>query len=280
MCSGQFWTPMQNPGSAWYEKDERYHGRNLNPLKKPERNHLEFFKDAPARKGKLLDVGMGTGNFLAAAVARGYDGYGIDFDRDAIAAAERVFGLKNIAVKSLEDVAREHATSFDVVTAFEVVEHLENPVYFSKQVRELLRDDGYLAISVPYRGLPEFLKLHDKPPRHLTRWNKHAMEYFLTQHGFEVVRMRIIPITIPFLVTKFHFWFGKWFSTNLVSRIALKSTEGANPVSQSSKIIWAQRLARGKDYILFSIPAILLWLALTVSGKNGLGLYALARKAQ
>jgi len=294
-CQAQFWSPMKNPGAEWYEKDERYSFRNLNPLRKPERNHREFLKDSQSlisKSPRLLDVGMGTGNFLAVAVDRGYDGYGLDFDRDAIEAAQTFFGLKNVYALNLDEAFQKFGAGFfDVITFFEVVEHLENPGEFLEKAKKLLKPDGYMAISVPHRRNFEFMKVHDKPPRHLTRWNETAMRNFLAQHGFSVVRFKAIPATIPFLITKFHFWFKGIFSFGLVQKISKsgshsEQSEESREILQSrvsfrmtnKKIKLLQLLARAKDYILFFIPAFFLWLFLLLSGRR-LGLYVLAKKS-
>ena len=137
LCKGQFWNPMKNPGAEWYEKDVRYSFRNKNPLKTPEVNHREFLKDLPALGGKLLDIGMGTGNFLAAAITKGYDGYGIDFDADAIETAKEFFNLKNAYVSDTETAIKKFGAGFfDAITMFEVLEHLENPSESIKKIRK------------------------------------------------------------------------------------------------------------------------------------------------
>ncbi|MDD5547611.1 MAG: class I SAM-dependent methyltransferase [Candidatus Pacebacteria bacterium] len=279
-CFGQFWSPMKGPGAGWYEKDERYSFRNLNPLEKPERNHREFLRDLPAKGGRLLDIGMGTGNFLAAAVKSGYDGYGVDFDSEAIETAKRVFGLKNVSTGDLDGVLKDFGEkSFDIVTMFEVVEHLENPAEFIEKSKRLLKNGGYLAISVPFRGAAEFLKPNDKPPRHLTRWDKNSMENFLKEHEFETARIKIIKAPISYLITKFHFWTRGFLSFNAVGKLsAVPAGQKAvnNKVSLRARVI--QKMARIKDYILFLLPAIILSGILLVTGRNGLGLYILAKK--
>jgi SAM-dependent methyltransferase len=280
-CNGQFWFPMENPGSEWYGKDERYSFRNLNPLKKPERNHRQFLQDLPAPNSKLLDLGMGTGNFLAAARMKGYDVYGIDFDSGAIHAAKEAFGLDQAAVGDIDDALHKFGkNTFNIVTMFEVLEHVENPGDFLEKVKQLLAPGGYIVVSVPYRGFADWLKPFDKPPRHLSRWNKRAMENLFKAHECNIVRMKIIHAPVSFLITKFHFWFRGITSFNMVSRVTTKDEKKGigNPKKQAKKIKNLQHLARAKDYILFTIPATLLWMGLMATRKNGLGLYVLARK--
>lgn len=275
---------MKNPGAEWYEKDIRYSFRNKNPLKTPEVNHREFLRDLPASKGKLLDIGMGTGNFLAAAVANGYDGYGTDFDNDAIETAKEFFGLQNVFPLNTEEAIKKFGPGyFDVITLFEVLEHLEDPSESLEKIKVLLKKGGYLAISVPYRGSSKLFKAHDIPPRHLTRWSEKSMENFLNSHQFSVTRMKVIPVPFSYLITKYHFWYEGIFSFGAVEKLTSpKKTQKGETIANNfkknyRKIKMLQSLARLKDYLLFSIPAAILYLRLLLNKKAGLDLYVLAQ---
>ena len=64
-CGLEFWEPREMPDARWYEQIYGSRDKELLPL---EPGHNYFLEDAVApRDGKLLDVGCGTGNFLAAA---------------------------------------------------------------------------------------------------------------------------------------------------------------------------------------------------------------------
>ncbi len=288
-CAGQFWWPFKNPGSEWYEKDDRYHGRNLDPLLTPVDTHLLFLKDRPLPGGTLLDVGCGTGNFLAAARQDGYAVAGIDFDTDAVAVAQTVFHLPNITAARIEDVVSTQKT-YDVITFFEVLEHLDDPKTFLDCVYQLLNPGGYIALSVPDASSWEPFKKHDKPPRHLTRWTVASMKRFLSANQFRVVRIEQKTVPLSFLITKFHFWTGKYFSFNLVNRV--RQTQVTPPVgssvSSSVKVPTRQSLvirclkvvARIKDIVLFTLPASVLWIYLRVRGLHSCGLYVLAQRVE
>src|SRR6266481_547416 len=80
-CELQFWEPREMPDAQWYER--MYGGRDEKVLPL-EPGHKYFLADSLApRGGELLDIGCGTGNFLAAASDRGYGVTGIELDPNA-----------------------------------------------------------------------------------------------------------------------------------------------------------------------------------------------------
>jgi SAM-dependent methyltransferase len=192
-CGLQFWEPREMPDARWYE--QMYGGRDekLLPL---EPGHKYFLEDARApRGGKLLDIGCGTGNFLAAARDAGYEVTGIELDRNAARFAKERLGLQNILPLTISQFAEQHAEErFDVVTFFEVLEHQPAPLEFLQEVKICVRPGGVVALSVPNRERwltgPDVL---DYPPNHFLRWNADALRKCLSAEGFEVLSIREQP---------------------------------------------------------------------------------------
>ena len=283
-CAVQFWWPMKNPGALWYSHDDRYSSRNSDPLMTPVITHRAFLKDNPIVGGSLLDVGCGTGNFLLAAKKKGYVVRGVDFDPDAVSVAKNIFGLDQVSTDSLKDIMRGGAT-FDIITFFEVLEHMDDPNAFIEEVKKLLCPGGFIGLSVPYRGSWNVFKAGDKPPRHLTRWDKTSMKNFLERNGFVAVKIKLIPVQFDFLITKFHFWTKGFLSFGLVNGVRgsalFKEVNGDSVKKEvnTSLIIRILKVsAKVKDYILFSIPSFFLYLYLIIMGRQYSGMYVLARK--
>jgi SAM-dependent methyltransferase len=107
-----------------------------------------FFEQVPRFTGaRLLDVGCGVGRFGHAAYARGWDVTGIDVSPLAIEIG-REFAPFPLRVATVEELIAA-GEQFDVVTAFEVLEHLSSPRQFLASAQRLLRPGGHAFFTVP-----------------------------------------------------------------------------------------------------------------------------------
>ena len=283
-CAGQFWWPLANPGAAWYERDERYADRNADPILRPNGKHRSVMDYLGTRPGRVLDVGCGVGNFLALAASRGWECYGIDFDADAIAAGKRTFGLEHLEVASLADYAARHAgETFDLITFFDVLEHLDDHNAFLESVTRLLAPSGAVALSVPYRYAWRWLIPNDLPPRHLTRWDERSLANILARHGLAIAFVSRYPASLRFIVMKLRFRFGGWATFGLVRRAKQSTPVAAAAPSSSASRPLAVRLvhaiAIAKDFALFGVPATLIWLALLPTRTRYTDITLVARRA-
>jgi len=136
------------PNGSWYGQMYGVRDAKLLPL---EPGHKCFLADPLApKRGELLDIGCGTGNFLSAARAAGYEVTGIELDGNAAAFAAEKNGLPRVFPLSVSEFAREYPRKkFDVISFFEVLEHQAAPEEFIKSVCSCLRPRGYIALSVP-----------------------------------------------------------------------------------------------------------------------------------
>jgi SAM-dependent methyltransferase len=90
----------------------------------------------------------------------------------------------------LGEFAAARAGSFDLVTAFQVIEHVPNPVEFLRMAARIVRPQGYIVVGVPNsRGIHSLAPLdpHEWPPHHLSRWNFLHLQLLGKQVGLEVV---------------------------------------------------------------------------------------------
>ena len=96
---------------------------------------------------RLLDVGCGSGHFVAAARQRGYEATGLEPAGAYARYAREVLGLEVEAREATEAELEEER--FDVVTAFDVLEHVESPAGVMERVASWLRPGGVFAGRFP-----------------------------------------------------------------------------------------------------------------------------------
>jgi 2-polyprenyl-3-methyl-5-hydroxy-6-metoxy-1,4-benzoquinol methylase len=101
-------------------------------------------------RGRLLDVGCAVGLFLSMARKQGWQVWGVDVSEYATSVAKRSFE-HGIYTGELVD-ARFSSGFFDVITLWDVVEHLVHPLSVLREVRRILKDDGIVLLDTPNEG--------------------------------------------------------------------------------------------------------------------------------
>lgn len=99
------------------------------------------------KSGRILDVGCGEGQFLNLAAKRGWKTFGVEISPMAVRRAKEAFNLDIVAVELRE--ARFPDSHFDVVTLFNVLDHLPFPVEALKEIHRVLKPGGLLVVRVP-----------------------------------------------------------------------------------------------------------------------------------
>lgn len=97
-------------------------------------------------QGRLLEIGSGWGTFLACAAWRDWDVVGVELSPHATAFARRTFGVEARAASVPDQLPDER---FDVIVAFEVIEHFVDPGAVLSALRSRLRDGGLLVLTTP-----------------------------------------------------------------------------------------------------------------------------------
>ncbi len=102
--------------------------------------------DLRGRRPRILDVGCGTGANLEMLQKFG-EAEGVDISEDALAFC-RERGLPRVRQGAAESLPFEDAT-FDLVTALDVVEHLDDDTAGLREIRRVLRREGRALLFVP-----------------------------------------------------------------------------------------------------------------------------------
>jgi dolichol-phosphate mannosyltransferase len=100
------------------------------------------------RPGRILDIGCGTGLFLAVARRRGWEPYGVDDCGAATAHARDHFGL-DVWDGQFSDFAAQKSLRFDAISMWDIIEHARAPVALLGAAREVLAPGGVIGISTP-----------------------------------------------------------------------------------------------------------------------------------
>lgn len=191
--------------AAYYSEDYEAHadGRGRNYLADQDRLLASFDAhiaelERRSPPGRLLDVGCALGFLLEAARRRGWRVSGMDFSAFAVDYAQRTFHVP-VQRGHVNEISFAPA-AFDVITAFEYIEHVEDPVRVLQHLRPWLRRDGLLVMTTPNaaswraRRHPEtcvgFLE-----ERHLSYFTPSTMRRLLTLAGFRLLELRTdIPV--------------------------------------------------------------------------------------
>jgi 2-polyprenyl-3-methyl-5-hydroxy-6-metoxy-1,4-benzoquinol methylase len=113
--------------------------------------------DRVKKPGSLLDAGCGPGYFMVSAQSRGWRVKGFDISSKAAAFARTSFGL-NVTEGSLENLTAAEP-EFDLIAAWQVLEHTPLPLRALLALRKALKPDGLLVVEVPnLNSLPGRLK--------------------------------------------------------------------------------------------------------------------------
>lgn len=142
---------------------------------------------------RLLDVGCGVGRFCQAAHVKGWDVTGIDISAQAVELARR-YAKFPVYHLSLQDML-EQGERFDVVTAFEVLEHLSRPLDFLLQCQQVLHIGGEFFCTVPNWDCAEIQTAKRKdwvPPIHLCFYTQGALQHLGHRAGFRKVQTGVI----------------------------------------------------------------------------------------
>lgn len=134
---------------------------------------------------KIYDVGCGDGVFLNETQLLGYEVSGSEPYERARMQAEKKIGR---SIDELSFTASQDS-SIDIVTCWQVIEHIEKPKEFLELVKRKLRPGGVFAVStVNLSSLQAMVFgmnwLHLDPPRHLWVAHRSDVEKMLLEHGF------------------------------------------------------------------------------------------------
>jgi SAM-dependent methyltransferase len=166
-----------------------------------------------ARGPRLLDVGCAAGFFIEAALDAGFDPVGIELSPVAIDLARPAVRAR-ITCGDVNALLATDARQFDVVTAFDIIEHTLDPAAFLDDIGRVLAPGGLLVMSTPDTG--HWLRRVMggrwpmlQPFQHTFLFSQPAMRALLLERGYEPIAIQAARkvLTIDYL-------FGQLRQTN------------------------------------------------------------------
>ncbi len=147
--------------------------------------------------GRLLDVGCGSGFYLSEMKKLGWEVHGVEVSPKACAAVQSLYGTPTFC-GSLDEAPFSEG-SFDVITFWDVLEHLPNPRETLQRAYKLLRPNGYLLVIVPnrrsfYTYLFGRAYVHWELPRHLYHFSRKSLVLLAKKVGFKSAQVRTFSI--------------------------------------------------------------------------------------
>ena len=165
----------------------------------------------PGDHPRLLDVGCATGIFLEVARDAGWQGEGLDISEYALARARE----KGLTVQHGTNPGALYAeNTFDVITLWDLIEHVPDPAGLLAECHRLLRPGGVLAISTPDAGsvLARVLRGNwlgfRSIDEHLYFFSRTTITRMLEAAGFEVRRYQQVGkyLRLPRLIDRMRFY--------------------------------------------------------------------------
>ena len=142
-----------------------------------DKTEFAYSKKFVKENNRVLDVGSGRGvwsKYIKEVNGAFYQG--IEFSSKSIELAEKD-GV-NVIKESIEEHARKSPSSYDVVAAFQVLEHIEGIREFFAACVTCTKPGGKIIIAVPNNEgfiknmINNWLNL---PPHHINHWNEHSL---------------------------------------------------------------------------------------------------------
>lgn len=178
------------------------------------------------KSGTILDVGCGSGLFLAEMRRRGWQVLGIDPSERAVATARALYDVE-AQVGTLEGLKLPEE-AFDVITLWDVIEHLHDPFRNLSHARHRLRPNGLLVVSTPDLGSIDArvfgrywagLDL----PRHLVLFTPATLSHLLRRAGFEPIALQYFTGNYHTMRLSVEFLIDAWIRAGLLRRLATQA---------------------------------------------------------
>ena len=181
-CKLRYFDPVVSGDNDFYGQLQSMEWYYLHDNK----TEYEFSSKLIKPTDKVLDVGSGRGVFASHITCAFYQG--LDTSTKAIELAKK--DGRNVIGETIERHAAKFKNYYDVVVAFQVLEHVSNVNVFFRCCVDSLKNGGHFIIAVPNND--SFLQYAtnnalDIPPHHQLHWNERSLKFIANKYSLEVV---------------------------------------------------------------------------------------------
>lgn len=166
------------------------------------------------KQGRILDVGCGSGSFIASFRPRYWETFAVD-----------PYSTLNRSQKNKVKFFNQSLLEcgfpdkyFDIISAWHVLEHLTSPLKVLKEIRRVLKDDGFFIFSTPNSSslgfkLGQANWFHLAAPAHRYIFNRQSLDFVCKKAGFKTLKWHFplweYPLALPrtFLALKYGWLF-------------------------------------------------------------------------
>lgn len=191
-------------------------------------------------KGKILDVGCATGEFLSVARDFGYSVEGLELSKWSSEIAKK----KNIKIfrKTLKALATHYSNKYDIITLFGVIEHFENPKKEIQNIVKLLKPGGLVVIwTGDINSISSKILRHDWwywQGQHIQYFSQRSLTLLAKKYGLNFFMIRTFPFVATYGLVK-----------NSLSRYRV----------QPLMMMLSKPFFRMKNKWIFYLPGEMLW---------------------
>ena len=204
-------------------------------------NLINSFKTTQ-KNPNLLDYGCGTGTFLESSKKSGWNIHGIEPSEIARTQAKATNG-PNIHA-SLSEL---QLTTFDIITLWHVLEHVENLNETIESLKRLLSDSGTMFIAVPNHNSWDARRYSSTwaafdVPRHLWHFSQLNMRQLMEKNNLRIIRTKPMKLDAYYvsLLSEKYTHYKKGFLSRILTAIVngIKSNGEAKKTSEYSSLIY------------------------------------------
>lgn len=158
-------------------------------------------KSSGISKGKILDIGCGTGYFAGTMKKAGWEVKGIEPNLKARDFASGHFGID---ILDPAEISQLPDASFDCITMWHVLEHFHKPSDYAAQIRRLLKPGGVCIAALPNSSSHD-AEYYGKEwaawdvPRHLWHFTPDTFKIFSEKEGLAITDIKPLPLDVFYI---------------------------------------------------------------------------------